>query len=179
MPLLNLTASALAMVTLAIHLWRRRGEWWGRRFDRGDQLLIVFAAVLVANSVISYAYTKDVILSPAGAFFGCALAVAVAGLLETTQTATARRLVAAGLLLVALSTTWGMRAVSAHVGLRRSAAATRNEWAIVDEWLEREHLVPSTALAAHLKRELHDQAITKHPARPALTASWVERLSDD
>jgi hypothetical protein len=179
MPFVSVLASSLAMVTLAIHAWRRRREWWARRFERGDQLLIVFAAVLLVNSVISYAYTKDVILSPAGAFFGCALAVSVVGLLDSAATATARQRGLVALLLVALSATWGIRAVSAHLGLRRSAAAIRTEWAIVDEWLEREHLVPSTPLAAHVKRELREQAITRHPARPALTASWVERLVDD
>jgi len=55
----------------------------------------------------------------------------------------------------------------------------RSEWATVDAWLEREHLVPTTATALEIERQLRDDAIRAHPARPAISGNWVEALADD
>src|SRR5690606_24023628 len=60
-------ASLAATTAIALFAWRRRHALLARRFDRDDQLVLIFGMVLVANAVISYPYTKDVIMSPAGA----------------------------------------------------------------------------------------------------------------
>jgi hypothetical protein len=175
---LNVTASVLGTLAMAIYIWQRRADWLARRFNRGDQLMIMFVAVLGANAAISYAYTKDVILSPAGVFYAAALTIATAALIEAAGSA-ARHRIAITVLLLALSTTWGLRAIGAHIGLRKAAVATRNEWALVDQWLERERQVPSSPRAAALKQQLQDDAIWRHPARPAATGDWIEGLFDD
>ena len=46
------------------------------------QLLIIFGAVLIANAVVSYAYTKHEIISVAGAFYALAAYVAVRHAIE-------------------------------------------------------------------------------------------------
>jgi hypothetical protein len=178
-PLVNVTASTIATFVIGGYVWSRRAEWRARRFNRGDQLTIVFGAVLVANAAISYAYTKDVILSPAGAFFACALTAATAHLIDGACRATTGRRLLVSAALVVLSSTWALRAIGEHAGIRKSAANVRNEWAIVDEWLEREHLVPTTTSAIELERRLRTDAIWTHPARPVVTGDWVEWLSDD
>jgi hypothetical protein len=175
---LNVVASLLGTGTIVLYIWRRRTDWLTRRFTRGDQLIVVWIAVLLANAAISYTYTKDVILSPAGVFYAAALTIATASLIEYAAGQTRRRIVISALLLV-LSTTWGVRAIGAHIGLRKAAVATRNEWALVDQWLERERLVPASPQARALKQQLEDDAIWRHPARPAVTGAWIERLFDD
>ena len=80
-------ASALGSAVILGYMWTRRRDWLAWRTDRGDQLVIVFVAVALANAVLCYAYTKDVILSPAGAFFALALTVATARTLESASTA--------------------------------------------------------------------------------------------
>jgi hypothetical protein len=176
--LLNVAASALGTLAIVNYAWRRRADWWARRFTRGDQLTIVFIAVFGANAAISYAYTKDVILSPAGVFYAVALTIATASLIESSAGPTRRRM-ATTVLLLALSTTWGLRAIGAHIGLRKAAVTTRNEWALVDAWLEREGQIPRSPAAAALKQQLQDDAVWRHPARPAVTGDWVEALFDD
>jgi hypothetical protein len=177
--LVSLVASGLGTLVIAFYIWRRRSDWRARRFNRNDQLVIVFIAVTLANSAISYAYTKDVILSPAGAFFAVALAVGATYVLESVTGASGRQQAAAVMLLLVLSGAWAFRAVGIHVGLRTSAAALRNDWAYVDDWLAREHRVPTDPRAIALKNHLQHDAIRRHPARPAVTGGWVEWFGEN
>jgi hypothetical protein len=170
--LVNVVASALGSFVLGIYAWRRRSDWRARRFDRADQLVLVFLVVTAANAVLSYGYTKDVILSPAGAFFAVALAVASQHFLESIGSMASRRAAAAIVMVAVLSTTWSFRAIGAHLALRGSAATLRSEWAYVDLWLERKSQVPTDPFALALKARLQDEAVRKHPLRPMLVSRW-------
>jgi hypothetical protein len=119
----------------------------------------------VANAAISYAYTKDVILSPAGAFFACALTVATAHLIDGACRATTARRFLLSAALVVLSSTGaeGARRSTRAFGSRLRTCA--NEWAIVDEWLEREHLVPTAHRRSSLERRLRTDANLDAPRR--------------
>src|SRR6186997_819385 len=103
-PVINLTASVLGTLVLIWYAWRRRADWFARRFTRDDQLVAIFVAVMLANAAVSYTYTKDVILSPAGIFYAAALAVAVKTLIETgAVTASYSRIAVLTMVLVVLS----------------------------------------------------------------------------
>ena len=172
--LVNVAASALSTLLIGMYAWRRRHEWWAMRFDRSDQLVVIFVLVAGANAVLSYAYTKDVILSLAGAFYALALAVAVRHFIDAMQAATMTRALAASLVLLTLSGAWAFRTINAHLGLRAAAATMHSEWAYVDLWLEREGQGTLEADAAALKRQLQDEAVSRHPQRPALSGDWLE-----
>jgi hypothetical protein len=175
----SVASSLLGTALIAAFVWSRRREWLARRFTSDDQLVAIFAAVAAANAVLCYAYTKDVILSPAGAFFAVALAVGATYVLESVTGASGRQQAAAVMLLLVLSGAWAFRAVGIHVGLRTSAAALRNDWAYVDDWLAREHRVPTDPRAIALKNHLQHDAIRRHPARPAVTGGWVEWFGEN
>lgn len=163
----NAVASVLATALIARFVWRRRRAWLAREFSRDDRLVFVAGAVLAANAVLSFVYTKDVIMSPAGAFF--AVAVFVAARHQVTWLPTRRP--AAALWVVALmllSTTWAIRYVGLHADLRRAEAKVRGEWAFVESWLRRQPLEPMGPAALALKRELRDDAVLRHPGRPLL-----------
>jgi hypothetical protein len=170
--LVNVVASALGSFVLGIYVWRRRSDWRARRFDRADQLVLVFLVVTAANAVLSYGYTKDVILSPAGAFFAVALAVASQHFLESIGSMASHRAAAAIVMVAVLSTTWSFRVIGAHLALRGSAATLRGEWAYVDLWLERKSQVPTDPFAVALKDRLQDEAVRRHPLRPMLGSRW-------
>ena len=176
--IVNVIASALGTVLIVRYLWRRRREWLARRFDRSDQLVFIFLGMAGANATVSYAYTKDVILASAGAFYAVALAVAARDFIESTSRLPVARAVVPTLFLVMLSSAWAFRAVDAHMGLRIAAAKMRVEWAYVDSWLERNNDAPKDAAALALKQHLQDDAVTHHPLRPTLAGDWVEWLSD-
>jgi hypothetical protein len=172
--LVNLVASTLGTLILIWYMWRRRHDWVARRFTRDDQLVAIFVAVTCANAVISYAYTKDVILSPAGIFYAAAFTVAVKALLETTQvSASPLRIAALTMVLLVLSGAWAFRTVGIHVALRSTATSVRNEWVYIDEWIRDQGLKPDAAGLA-LKQRLQTDAILTHPARPEVMGDWVE-----
>lgn len=166
-------ACTLGSLLIGRYVWRRRREWLARRFDRADQIVFIFLGVTAANAFISYPYTKDVIMSPAGAFFALALTVALRHLLESVTSASAGRAVVTGVLVSALSVAWAVALTAAHVGLRQAAGKTRGEWAYVDAWLERERKVLDEP-AVEMKRRLQEEAVVLHPMRPTLQGEWVE-----
>ncbi len=174
----NVAASVLGTLVLFWYAWRRRADWFARRFTRDDQLVAIFVAVTFANAAISYTYTKDVILSPAGIFYAAAFTVAVKALIETgSVTASRVRLAALTVFLVVLSGAWASRAIGIHIALRRTGAVVRNEWVYVDDWIDRQGIAPDAAGVA-LKRQLQADAISKHPMRPIVLGDWVEFFRD-
>ena len=173
--LVHVVASTLGTCLIAAYAWQRRREWRARRFDRSDQLVIVFFVVLAANAALSYAYTKDVILSPAGAMFAVAMTVAARHVIDALPT----RGAGAALLIAILSGAWAFLAVGAHLELRTAAASMRAEWVYVDDWLQRASEVPTDPSALALKRRLQDDAVARHPLRPTLAGGWLEWFKDE
>jgi len=172
-------ACTLGSLVILRYVWRRRHEWLARRFDRGDQIVFVFFGVTAANAVISYPYTKDVILSPAGTFFAAALTVALRDLLQHALSAPLPRAVWSGVVVTALSAAWAVGLAGAHLGLRHAAVQTRSEWAYVDAWFERERIVVSEPAAVAMKRRLQEEAVLLHPMRPPLRGDWIEWMEDN
>ncbi len=172
-------ACTLGSLVILLYVWRRRHEWLGRRFDRGDQIVFVFFGVTAANAVISYPYTKDVIMSPAGTFFAAALTVALRDLLQNALSAPLRRAVWSGAVAAALSVAWAVSIAGAHLGLRHAAEQTRAEWAYVDAWFERERIVVSEPAAAAMKRRLQEEAILLHPMRPPFRGDCIEGMDEN
>ena len=173
MHLVTVGTSMLGTALIVAYVWSRRADLRARRFTADDQLVAVFFAVAAANAVMCYAYTKDVILSPAGIFYALALAVAARHFIERAS-ATALRTAAASVVLVLLSAGWAHRAVAAQLDLRHAAEAVRREWAYVDRWLEEQHVVPTTDEGRAIVAHLQEDAIWNHPARPALSGDWLE-----
>jgi hypothetical protein len=173
MDVVNVVASTMATMVIAGFAWSRRREWWARRFDRSDRLVLMFVAVAAANAVISFAYTKDVIMSPAGAFFALALGASASHAIDAASRSGVFRQAAIALVLLVVACTWSFRVAAAHLELRVSAAKTRNEWAYVDQWLERERQNP-TGRAAELKNQLQAEALFRRPAPVPLTGDWLE-----
>jgi len=176
----SMRALGCTLGSLAIlhYVWRRRREWVSRHFDRADRIVFVFFGVAAANAVISYPYTKDVVLSPAGIFFAAALTVALHHFLQDAVTDSAPGAAWSAVFVTTLSLTWGVSVAGAHVGLRHAAAVTRGEWAYVDGWLERERIVISEPTALRMKQRLQDEAIRLHPARPPLQGDWLVWLEE-
>jgi hypothetical protein len=171
-------ASTLGTLVIAAFAWTRRGEWRRLRFDRDGQLVAVFAAITGFNAFISYAYTKDVIMSPAGAFFALALAaatrrVALGGMPgDPGGRPFSWRAVALTVLLGVMSAAWAVRAVGIHVGLRHSALVMRNEWAYADLWFA-DAGQTLTGSAARLRDQLQLDAVSRHPAPAFFVGDWL------
>jgi len=147
-------------------------------FEHGDRIVLIFAAVLVANAALSYAYTKDVVMSPAGAFYALAVTVACRALISEAPRAAAATIVLA-LVMASMSAAWAVRAVAVQVAVRQSGMAVREQWAYLDQWLEREGKTLSDPGALALRRQLQDDAIVRHPGKPALAGDWMKWLEGE
>jgi hypothetical protein len=149
-------------------IWRRRQAWLDRRFERDDQLIAIFLMVLAANAIISYPYVKDVVMSPAGAFFAVAVFLAARDVLASLPAAASPRVAALAIAgFAVLGATWAVRMVGMHVSLRAAAYVERNEWAYAEISLEDDGVAVSDGDAVLLRR-LREDAIFVHPPPPPL-----------
>jgi hypothetical protein len=171
-------SSALATAVICRFAWVRRRAWSGGRLDDDDRLVLLFALVLVANAVISYAYTKDAIMSPAGVLYAAAVFVAARDLVISIPARTRLGAATASLVLLLLSSTWAVRWVGVHAALDRSAMDYRTQWARVDEIMPRMRasLTPAEKM---LRDRLVDDAIRRVPARTGMRDEWTELFDTD
>ena len=173
--LVNVVASTLATGVLIRFAWMCRLRWRMRLFAHADRIVLIFAAVLVANGALSYGYTKDVMMSPAGVVYALAVTVATRELIDQAPRAAGVTVVLA-VLMAAMSAAWAVRAVAVHVAVRQSGMAVREQWAYLDQWLETQQKSASDPAALALQRQLQDDAIVRHPGKPALTGDWMTWL---
>jgi len=166
-------ASTAATLLLGVFLWRRRTVWRKGEFTRDDRLVLLFLMVLVANAVLSYPYTKDVIMSPAGAFFALAVFAAARSVVPLAESPA--RLGAALLLALCavLSMTWSVRLLSVHVELWVAARTVRDHWAYVHDWVQLQRIDVSGAAAAELLDTLRHDALVVRPPEGEL--DWAKR----
>ncbi len=171
--MMNVIVSLLTTVAIAVWSTRRWPAWRTRQFQQGDRVVLVALAVTVANAVLSYGYTKDEIMSPAGAFYALAVGVVgrdlVTGPRPSGQPgATAPTPAAWAMLFVIglVSAGWAVRAAGLHYQMHQMAHDVRNEWVSVDAWLEAQHAAPATDEARALVRELREDALARVTGNP-------------
>lgn len=167
--IVNVIASTAATALIVMYAWRRRHSWSALQFDHDDRLVLLFVIVLAANAVISYPYTKDVIMSPAGAFFALAVFGAARGILADPSGPLRTRGAAAVLGVCAvLGITWAVRLAALPLGLRETARKVRIEWAYVDDWLAGQSITLQRPQERALLQHLRDDAIYRYPSPPRM-----------
>jgi hypothetical protein len=133
---INVVSSTITTVLIAIAVWRhRRSRRSAPHESPMSDAFVVFAAVLVASAVASYAYTKDEIMSVAGAFYALAAFWAVRDLF--TRGLRGAPAVAAAIVLLIAGTGWSVRTIGVHHVLRAQAFAFHNDWADIPLSMER------------------------------------------
>ena len=151
-----------------------------RRFaailSTNDQLLVVFGSVLAANSILSYAYTKDEIVSVAGAFYAFAAFAAARYSIEYLRQPLPRvRRVAVCLLLFTAAMMWAFRSAGVHHMLRVEAFKHRNNWA---RPVEARYVAPGSSAEGPdtmLIRQLRYDALEMRVPNPQLLPRWNDR----
>jgi len=139
-------------------------------FDDTARFILVGAAVLMANAVLSFAYTKDDIMSTAGAFYALAAFGAIRdGLLAAAGTRRAAG-VALAVLLVLLAIGWSVRSAGVHYVLRSQAIKHQVDWVEMPGRWRRNGQWPSDPARQRLILRLRDDAV-----RLALPNTRVDR----
>jgi hypothetical protein len=172
----SLTATA-AIVWYVVHRWRAGVR---RPMTSGDRLVAVFVAVLAANAAVSFAYTKDDILNPAGSCYAIALYVAASRLLEMWHDRQPGPLAAAVVVALAVvgSGAWSLRAFGVPHVLREQAFAQRNDWANLDAEWEREGKWKDYGPSRPLVRRLREEALATEVPNPRSTPRWIRQIAD-
>ena len=168
---INVAASVVAtglVLTATPIAWAR---WRAARVDWPARLLLVALAVLFANAVVSFAYTKDVIMSTGGVCFALAVYAAATILLTGPRPAGRAAYAAIGLALAL----WSVRTAALPIRLEMQAGRVREEWRDVDGWLERQHIAVTTPEARALVNRLRRAALRAHP-RPIEWTGWRSLL---
>ncbi len=172
----SVASSTAATVLVGWFVWSRRAVIRAWRLQPHDRLVIVFAGVLVANAVISFPYTKNVIMSPAGVFLGLAVYAAARAWLQTTPQ---RHVVVTVALFAVLTCGWAFRVAGHHYNLRRTAAEQRAEWVTVDRWLDRQRIVIRSADGRALHDALRRDALVNHPTPFQPSTRWTRWFDVD
>jgi hypothetical protein len=166
--IVNIIASISATALVGNFAWHRRRAWLSWTLERDDRLVLLFLVVLAANAVLSYAYQKEVIMSPAGAFLALAVFASARHAIGRIPTRLSTR--AAVTIVVAcaiVGAAWASRMAGAYLGLRVVASADRTEWAYAEHAFRRDGVTldpDATNLFEHLRRD----ALLIHPAPPPI-----------
>jgi hypothetical protein len=141
-------------------------------------LLVTCGAVVVANSVLSFAYVKDQIMCVAAVFYALAAYAAATSLVGSQP----RRGVAAVVVTALLLTTaplWAVRSAGIHHALRVQAFNHRNDWAHMPGTWQRNGDWPADPAEQRLMLQLRDDAIGMRGSNPVLAPRWMNRVWGD
>ena len=170
----NVLTSVTTTVLIARYAAARSPNWRARQFDEADRFVIIFLAVLPFNALFAGGYEKDVIMSPAGLFYGAA---AYFVLRERLSGLKVPSLTPAVMLLLAVG--WSVRFIGIHDSLRARALSVREEWAYYDDWVrEQPRPVPLTQEEQTIKQRLYEDAVLRAPRVPQLSLGVMERFVD-
>ena len=165
---INVAASLIATGLVLRAIPTAVGRWRAGSAGHHERLLLVAVTVLLANAALSFAYTKDVIMSAGGACFALGVYAAAAMLLAGRPHPASRAVYAAVALGIAL---WSVRAAALPVRLEMQAARVQDEWRDIDGWLERQHIDASATDARALVNRLRRDALRARP-RPIEWSGW-------
>ena len=173
---INVVSSAITTTVVVWFVTTRVDGWRRRHFDRDDQLLFVSLAVLAANAVISYSYTKDEIMGPGGVFYAIAAFVAVAHVLRSADPSGPRNAaVALTMALFVAASGWVVRTAGLHYQMHLMAFYDRNEWVYVDDWLVSQKSTPATTEGKALVQQLRANAIERRTIDPYLLSPRLDQ----
>lgn len=151
-----------------------------RPITLADRHTVIFALLLAANAAMSYVYTKDEIMSTAGAFYALPVFGAAVHFLRRWPERPRPWQTTAAVCVVCLagSAAWATRAAGVHHVLRSQAFVQRNDWARLEREWRRDGNWDRYADQEALVRELRHQAISTRVVNPRFAPGWMERVFD-
>jgi hypothetical protein len=163
----------ISTMTTGLLAWTAARRLRTGTLDDSARFILVFVAVLLANAIVSFAYTKDETISAAGVFYAlAAFAACREGLIAVSRLRLASG-TAMVLVLGLLATGWSFRTAGVHFALRSQAAKHQLDWLGVargsDDTL---HAAPRERLV----RQLQDEVLAVEFPNPRAGPGWPMRL---
>ena len=174
--IINVVSSTVTTIAIAWYVARRWSSWLHRQFDRDDQIVFAALAVILANGLISYSYTKDEIMGPAGVFYALAAFVAIASMVSGADLSGPRtRAVALTLAMFIAASGWVVRTAGLHYQMHLMTFYDRNEWVYADDWLASQKATPTDAAGQALVKQLREDAIERATINPYLLSPRLDQ----
>jgi len=173
--LLNVVTSTASSLVIFWFIWTRRHAWRRFEFDRYDRFVVVFLAAVPVNAVLSFPYTKDAIVSPAGLLYPLAMFSAFRAMLIRLDRPRPRRMaLAAACAIGLLSLGWTLRAAAVPYGLIRTAFYYQQQWAHVDQWIVDQGLTSYNPEQRALIERLRQEALSMDVPNIRLLGGWMK-----
>jgi hypothetical protein len=167
-----------SVLTTGVIAWAaiRRVRHWGP-FDDTARIIVVFMLVLLANAVLSFAYSQDEIMSVAGVFYALAAFAAMRDVLLTAPTLRPSKAMACAALICTLAIGWSFRTAGVHYVLRSQAAKHQIDWVELPGRWDRGNQWPDDPAARGLVMQLrHDAVYVSYPNTRTDRPEWPGRL---
>lgn len=177
---INIGASLFSTGLIVTYVIDRVRSGVRRPTTLADQHVVIFVALLFTNAAMCYVYTKDEIISTAGAFYALPVFGAVVHFLRRwperrrSWPATAALCV----LFVAGSTAWATRAAGVHHVLRSQAFVQRNDWTRMEREWRRDGNWERYSHSEPLIHQLRDEALSMRVVNSQFVPRWMERVFD-
>jgi hypothetical protein len=168
---LSSLVTTLGLVWFLARSWR---DLRGGTLGRGQALAGAACAVIVANAVISYPYSRDVTMSPAGLAYALAVGAMVAAMIERASQARLPWRAVVVALAVVTSCAWAVRTAALTFSLRNTAFVMRNDWVGAETWLQSIGHMPTDAAGLALLQTLKRQALDFEVPNPGVAQQWAE-----
>jgi hypothetical protein len=167
---------ATSVITTGLLAWTAVRRASRSSLDDTSRLMLIFLAVLAANAAMSFAYTKNEIMSTAGAFYALAAFGGMRDWLLAVDRP-GRIAVVSMLMLGVLSIGWSIRSAGVHYALRSQAIKHQIDWVdLPDEW-RREGEWPADPAKQRLILKLRDEAVHLRVPNTRLDRpAWPSRL---
>jgi hypothetical protein len=166
--IINVVSSVMTTAALGWFFYRRFPTWRTAGLDDRDRICVVCVVVLAANAAMSYGYTKDEIMSPAGVFYALAAFVAIRelGSWIAERPRSRWKNTAYAVALATAASGWAIRAAGLPYQMQIMAFNVRNEWVYIDDWLARQRASPTTAEGKRIVTTLRDEALARTVVNP-------------
>jgi len=167
---------ATSTLTTALIVWAGARRLKAATFDDTGRFIVVFAAVLCASAALSFAYTKDEIMSTAGMFYGLAAFGACREALIAAGRARRAVAVATVVVLGLLVTGWSIRSAGVHYMLRSQAVKHQVDWVGEITRYGRDDGSAAGAARQRLIDQLRKESLAVEFPNPRVGPAWPMRL---
>ena len=150
-----------------------------RAFDDISRAGFVFGIVLLASAAMSYAYTKDEIMTTAGVFYALAAYAVVYDLLKRTGQMSLRSVGIVSLVLAVTASGWAIRSAGLHQILRAQAFKQRNDWARVPALWKQDGIWPEDPGEQRILERLRTDALELQVPNPHFEPRWMPQVFGD
>lgn len=167
---------ATSTVTTALILWTCARRVRTSTLDDTVRFIVVFAAVLCASAALSFAYTKDEIMSTAGMLYGLAAFGACREGIMAAGRARPAVAFATVVVLGLLVTGWSIRSAGVHYVLRSQAVKHQVDWVGQMARYSRDDGSAAGSARQRLIEQLREESLAVEFPNTRVGPGWPMRL---